>query len=79
MSKLNVATGAEIWTMTDFGDSAGAHGAFEMINAKSDGDHVILTGVKDKPNLDEMAFKSYGNVPNGKAFALRINTGESTS
>lgn len=51
VTKLNVATGAEVWTMTDFGDSAGSHGAFEMITTKAGADHVILTGVKEKPNV----------------------------
>jgi hypothetical protein len=53
ITKLNQATGAEIWTATDFGDNAAnSNGAFEMINV--DATHgAILAGSYSAPTADE--------------------------
>lgn len=59
LTKLS-SSGNEVWTSTDFGDTK--NGAWEMITVGTD-KNVYLTGVKDKLNLEEMNFKSYGNVP----------------
>ena len=50
-----------IWTSTNFGDSQGSHGAWEMVDVT--GDAVLLSGVRGRSTRDEMSFKSYGNVP----------------
>ena len=72
ITKLNQATGAEIWTTTDFGDSsATSNGAFEMIDVHAT-HGAILAGVKEKPDCQEMSFKSYGNVGTGKAHVLTM-------
>jgi len=60
LTKLSGGSGNEVWTTTDFGDTK--NGAWEMITVGTD-NNVYLTGVKDKLNLEEMNFKSYGNVP----------------
>jgi len=57
--------GSEAYTTTNFGDSSGSHGAFEMAELSSNGASIVLSGLCKKTNLDEMAFKSYGNVPGG--------------
>ena len=62
LTKLSESTGVEGWTTTDFGDTN--NGAFEMITVGSDS-NVYMTGVTGKTNLEEMNFKSYGNVPDG--------------
>jgi len=37
-----------------------------MITLLNDGkDGLILSGFRKKPDLEEMNFKSYGNVPSG--------------
>mmetsp|Transcript_3708 Transcript_3708/g.7029 ORF Transcript_3708/g.7029 Transcript_3708/m.7029 type:complete len:525 (-) Transcript_3708:75-1649(-) len=69
VTKLS-ATGTEAYTAVAFGDSSGAHGAFEMV--KAFGDDVFLSGLKDKNDLEEMSFKSYGNVPSGTAVVTRF-------
>ena len=71
VTKLSSA-GTEAYTAASFGDSAGAHGAYEMV--KVDGSDVFLSGLKDKSNLDEMSFKSYGNVPSGTAVVSKFTT-----
>jgi len=70
LTVLDLITGSERYTTTSFGDSAGSHGAFEMVSI--DSNSIVLSGVSKKPNLDEMSFKSYGNVPNGKAFVQSL-------
>ena len=35
-------------------------------------DHVIVSGLKNKPNLEEMAFKSYGNAEGGLAWIAKM-------
>jgi len=66
LTKLNKKTGKEIWTMTDFGDTTKSNGAWEMVNV--DATHgVILTGLMDKPDMQEYSFKSGGNTAGGKA------------
>jgi len=65
ITKLNADTGAEVWTMTDFGDKT-THGAWEMINI--DATHgAVLAGFKEKPDTSEFTFKSGGNTAGGKA------------
>lgn len=67
---MNKDTGAEIWTTTDFGDTA-SHGAWEMVNI--DATHgVILTGLMEKPTPNEYAFKSGGNTAGGKAVVITM-------
>jgi hypothetical protein len=71
ITKLAGATGVEIWTFTGFGDEAGKNGALEL--AVMDGStHVVVSGLKNKPTLDEMAFKSYGNCEGGLAWIAKI-------
>ena len=70
ITKLSIATGAEAWTMDDFGDSAGNSSFYEMIEVT--GDAVFLAGGINKPNIEEMSFKSYGNVADGQAHVERI-------
>ena len=65
ITKLDVATGTEVWTTTDFGDDAAKTSFFEMIEVS--GDDVYLAGGINKNNIDEMSFKSYGNVADGQA------------
>ena len=36
-----------------------------MAELSSNGASIVLSGLCKKTNLDEMAFKSYGNVPGG--------------
>jgi len=64
LTKLSESTGVEGWTTTDFGDTN--NGAWEMITKGTDG-YVYMAGVTGKANLEEMNFKSYGNVPDGTA------------
>lgn len=61
----------EVWTTTDFGDTTNSHGAWEMINV--DATHgVILTGLKEKPDTSDYAFKSGGNCAGGKAVVITM-------
>ena len=62
--------GTEVWTFKGFGDSAGSHGAIELITLH--GTNVLVSGLKGKPTLDEMAFKSYGNCDGGVAWVAKI-------
>ena len=66
LTKLSLSTGAAVWTATDFGDSAGSHGAYENIDITSTG-AVLVGGFQGKPNTDEYTFKSYGNAAGGTA------------
>ena len=63
-------------TAANFGDAKNSHGAFEMVGLGTDADggapFVLLSGVRARPAADEMWFKSYGNVPNGRAFVSRF-------
>jgi len=70
LTVLMLSTELEQYATTSFGDSAGSHGAFEMISINSNS--IILTGVSKEPDLTEMSFKSYGNVPNGNAFVQSL-------
>lgn len=63
--RLDAATGAEVSVDTDFGDAAGSHGAWESVEVA--GERVVLAGLRAKPSLEEMFFKSYGNVWEGTA------------
>ena len=72
ITKLALANGAEVWTSTDFGDAAGSNGAWECADFNADESSLVLGGFTGKANLDEMAFKSYGNVFDGNAAALAI-------
>eukprot|EP00948_MAST-09A_sp_MAST-9A-sp1_P001117 g1117.t1 len=68
--KLKLTDGSLLWTAKSFGDGAGSTGAYEMISKSSDA--VYLSGLMEKPDLDEMSFKSYGNTEGGKAFVQKI-------
>eukprot|EP01047_Picozoa_sp_COSAG01_P016550 COSAG01_NODE_852_length_13108_cov_7.167423_6_plen_577_part_00 len=70
ISKLTAATGVEVWSFTDFGDTTASHGAFEFVSIL--GNDAVLVGLKSKPDLSEMSFKSYGNVPSGLAVVQKI-------
>ncbi|UPR04768.1 hypothetical protein HOP50_18g81130 [Chloropicon primus] len=67
MWKLDLQTGGELWKAELGQNDAGSKtSAYEM--AEVDGDSLLLSGVTNKDNLDEMFFKSYGNVAEGVAF-----------
>jgi hypothetical protein len=70
ITKLSVATGVEVWTMDEFGDSEGKTSFYEMIEVS--GDAVYLAGGINKDNTEEMSFKSYGNVAGGQAHVERM-------
>ena len=75
LTKLNLATGAQMWEATTaFGDSAGSSGAWEMVTIASDG--VVLAGLSGyncQPGCgEEMAFKSYGNAYGGSATIMKL-------
>ena len=70
ITKLDLATGAERWTAS-FDDSSGSHGAFEMIDLSPDG-HLLLGGLRNKRNTEEIKFKSYGNTEGGQAVVMKI-------
>jgi len=67
-----------VWEATNFGDSRNSHGAWEMIDISSDGQSIILSGVRNIPSLKNgdgesaMSFKSYGNVEGGTAVVMQI-------
>ncbi|EOD38130.1 hypothetical protein EMIHUDRAFT_200602 [Emiliania huxleyi CCMP1516] len=71
MTKLSLATLAETWTATTFGDSSGQHGAWEGIDFSTDGATALLAGFYDKSSADEMSFRSYGNT-GGKAVVMAL-------
>lgn len=62
----------EVWTITNFGDASGSHGAWEMINLNHDGTSILVCGVHQMSANSNMAFKSYGNVDDGNAIAMEI-------
>jgi len=77
LTKLNQTTGAEVWSMTDFGDNT-AHGLWEMIEV--DPTHgVILSGLGEMPGTivwpggAKLAFKSGGNTAGGKAVVMTMS------
>ena len=71
ITKLAGATGQEIWTFIGFGDEAGKNGAIELV--VMDGEtHVIVSGLKNKLDLEEMTFKSYGNCVGGVGWLAKI-------
>lgn len=76
---LNLSTGVEQNSIASFGDSAGSHGAWEMIKYDAGSASMILAGLHKKPDLSEMAFKSYGNVEEGSAVVLSIPISSITS
>jgi hypothetical protein len=71
MTKLAGDSGVELWTFKSFGDSVGSNGGIELITM-SGTDHIIVSGLKNKPNIGEMAFKSYGNSEGGLAWIAKI-------
>lgn len=73
LTKLSLSTGVAAWTGTDFGDSAGSHGAWETIDITTAKDGVLVGGAKGLTSTDEMTFKSYGNVIGGKAVAMHFS------
>eukprot|EP00931_Biecheleriopsis_adriatica_P105762 TRINITY_DN80298_c0_g1_i1.p1 TRINITY_DN80298_c0_g1~~TRINITY_DN80298_c0_g1_i1.p1 ORF type:complete len:591 (+),score=86.27 TRINITY_DN80298_c0_g1_i1:38-1774(+) len=72
LTKLSLQTGTEAWTTTDFGDSAGKHGAWETIDATSNKDGVLLGGFTNSNNIAEIGFKSAGNVIAGEAVIMQL-------
>ena len=70
ITKLSAA-GTKLWTYKGFGDSAGSNGAIELITLQ--GTNLLVSGLKGKPTLDEMAFKSYGNCGGGVAWMAKIS------
>jgi hypothetical protein len=78
ITKLSLSTGAEVWTATDFGDSTGAHGAWEGISLTTDGAFAVLGGYTNKPDTSEMSFRSYGNS-GGLAIVSKIPVSSLTS
>lgn len=70
ITKLELATGREVWTATDWGDTSGSHGAFETVEL--DGDALLLAGLRRNPSKAEFYFKSYGNAPGGRAFVMKL-------
>ncbi|GMH47455.1 hypothetical protein TrRE_jg12491, partial [Triparma retinervis] len=70
---LDMDNGLTVQTYDGFGDAAGSHGALEMGELTSDGLNLVLSGLKGKENLDEMSFKSYGNVSGGTAVVHKIS------
>ena len=76
LTKLSESTGVEVWTTTDFGDTN--NGAWEMITIGSDS-NVYMTGVTGKSSLEEMNFKSGGNVPDGDAVVVKMTQSSLTS
>ena len=70
ITKLDATTGAEVWTTTDFANTAGTTSFFEMIVV--DGNDVWLAGGINKPTTSEMSFKSYGNVAGGEAIVEKM-------
>ena len=66
MWKLNLATGAQVW-QADVEASSATHGAYEMIDVDEAAGLAYLSGFSGKATLSEMTFKSYGNVPDGRA------------
>ena len=71
ITKMDVNTGAEIWTATAFGDAIGSYGAFENAEISADGTSLVLAGLRAKPDK-EYFFKSYGNAPAGRAIVMKI-------
>lgn len=66
------AAGKKVWEFTDFGgDDSTHHSAIELVTMAGT-THVLLAGLKDKPNLNEMGFKSGGNCEFGKAWIAKI-------
>ena len=78
ITKLSLATGAEAWTATDFGDSAANHGAWEGIELTAAGDFAYACGYTGKPDTDEMSFRSYGNSY-GTAVVIKLPISSLTS
>ncbi len=56
ITKLKIADGTEVWTADSFTDTGSTTSFYEMIEVS--GNDVYLAGGINKPNTDEMAFKS---------------------
>ncbi|CAM9944644.1 unnamed protein product, partial [Heterosigma akashiwo] len=67
-----LSTGTEAWTITNFGDRSAEHGAWESVHLSQNNDALLLAGLHLKPNTEELAFKSYGNAPGGRAVIWRL-------
>ena len=72
LTRLSLATGSAAWTATSFGDAAGTNGAWENLELTSDGQSVLLAGLKGKPDTDEFNFKSYGNAEGGTGVVMQF-------
>lgn len=72
LTKLFLSTGTEAWTITNFGDRSAEHGAWESVHLSQNNDALLLAGLHLKPNTEELAFKSYGNAPGGRAVIWRL-------
>ena len=66
ITKLALSTGTEVWSSTDFGDTAGTHGAWEQLSLTTDQQSVLLGGLRADTDLSEFHFKSYGNAEGGR-------------
>ena len=72
LTRLSLATGSAAWTATSFGDAAGTNGAWENLELTSDGQSVLLAGLKGKPDTVEFNFKSYGNAEGGTGVVMQF-------
>ena len=72
----NVASRVK-WTASDFGDVSASQGGWEMIDLSADASSIILSGFNriskvSAENPGTIAFKSYGNVGDGKPVVMSI-------
>jgi len=71
ITKVTLATLAEVWTATDFGDKPNKHGAWESIALTPDGQHVLIGGLYKRDTNGDFDFRSYGNT-GGKAIVAKM-------
>ena len=73
IAALNLSTGAPSWSsFASFpAASTGSHSALESVSVSSS-DGVLVPGVYGISTNDEMAFHSYGNVPDGTAILYKF-------
>eukprot|EP00927_Polykrikos_kofoidii_P007962 TRINITY_DN13285_c0_g1_i3.p1 TRINITY_DN13285_c0_g1~~TRINITY_DN13285_c0_g1_i3.p1 ORF type:complete len:517 (+),score=61.30 TRINITY_DN13285_c0_g1_i3:67-1617(+) len=72
MWRLSSDLGQPTWFASTFGDEAGSNGAWEVVAMNADSTGLLIGGVHRMPSSEEMAFKSYGNVPSGKSVVMNI-------
>ena len=71
--KLNLATGQEVWQASFDSPNAAQTSAYENLEIASNDKSAYFTGFVNKASLDEMFFKSYGNVVEGTAIVERMS------